>query len=142
MNTVTWTDDKIDLLAENVEVLDGKVVALDKKVDVGFTRLEGRLDLESARTDVRFGAVNQQLGELRTGQSELTDRFDAMQRTLVQIGFGLAVGLLAAPGHQEPPRLAVARRRRPPGRLEQRGDVVVADLMAAVEPARAPALRA
>jgi outer membrane murein-binding lipoprotein Lpp len=138
VETVTWTDDKIDLLAGNVEVLDGKVdtlttrvdvldgkvdvlttrvdvldgkvdvlttrvdlldgrvAVLDKKVDVGFARLEGRMDLESARTDERFNSVNHQLGELRIGQTELTDRFDAMQRTLVQIGFGLAVGLLAA----------------------------------------------
>src|SRR4029077_2588816 len=53
----------------------------------------------------------------------------------------LAVGLLAAPCHQEPPRLAVACRRRPAGRLKQGGQVVITDLMAVIESAWAPPLR-
>jgi outer membrane murein-binding lipoprotein Lpp len=137
MNTVTWTDDKIDALAENVQVLDGKVDTLttrvdvldtkvdtlttrvdvldtkvdtlttrvdvldtkvdtlDKKVDVGFARVEGRLDLESTLTDERFKAVNQQLGELKTGQAELNDRFYALNRTLLQVGGGLIGTVIA-----------------------------------------------
>jgi hypothetical protein len=77
MNTVTWTDDKID---------------------AGFARLEARMDLESALTDERFKAVNQQLGELKIGQAELNERFFALNRTLLQIGGGLigtlVVGIL------------------------------------------------
>jgi hypothetical protein len=74
MNTVTWTDDKID---------------------AGFARLEARMDLESALTDERFGAVNQQLGELKAGQAELNERFFALNRTLLQIGGGM-IGTLVA----------------------------------------------
>jgi outer membrane murein-binding lipoprotein Lpp len=75
---VAWTDDKIDGLAEKVDTLSTQVSVLDTKVDEGFE------------------AVNQQLGDLRAGQAQLVDRFDAMQRTLVQVGFSLVVGLIGA----------------------------------------------
>jgi outer membrane murein-binding lipoprotein Lpp len=98
MDTVTWTDDKIDALdgkvdalATRVDVLDGKMDALAKETLDGFARAE----VEYTRTDVRFEAVNQQLGDLKVGQAQLVDGFDALQRTLIQIGFGLAVGLIA-----------------------------------------------
>ena len=50
------------------------------------------------------------------------------------------VGLLATLGDQEPPGLAVLRRRRPAGRLEQRGQGLVAEFVRPVEPARTPPL--
>jgi outer membrane murein-binding lipoprotein Lpp len=97
MDTVTWTDDKLDVLNDTVETLDGKVDTLEKKVDAGFARAE----IEYVRTDERFKAVgerfdevNRQLWDLKTGQAQMIDRFAAMQRTLVQVGFSLVVGLL------------------------------------------------
>jgi hypothetical protein len=83
MDAVTWTDEKLDLL--------------DKKVEVGF-----------ARTDERFKAIDRQLEDLKAGQAQMNDkfdamngrfdamngRFDAMQRTLIQVGFSLVVGLI------------------------------------------------
>jgi hypothetical protein len=92
MDTVTWTDDKIDVLDGKVDALDTKVEALDTRVGV----LEKKVDVLDTKVDERFKAVNQQLGDLRVGQAQLIDRFDAMQRTLVQVGFSLVVGLLAA----------------------------------------------
>jgi hypothetical protein len=74
METVTWNDDKID---------------------AGFARLEARMDLESALTDERFKAVNQQLGELKTGQAQMNERFDSLNRTLLQIGGGVIGTLIA-----------------------------------------------
>jgi hypothetical protein len=87
MDTVTWTDDKIGALA--------------KEVHDGFARAE----VEYARTDERFIAINQRLDDLKAGQAQMDDRFEvkfdalndrfaAMQRTLVQVGFSLVVGLL------------------------------------------------
>lgn len=96
MDTVTWTDDKLDVLDGKVDALDARVGAVEKKVDAGFARAE----IEYTRTDERFKAVgerfdevNRQLGDLRAGQAQLDDRFAAMQRTLVQVGFSLVVGL-------------------------------------------------
>jgi hypothetical protein len=90
MDTVTWTGEKLD-------AVDGKVDALADEMHDGFARAE----IEYARTDERFIAVNQQLKDLKTGQAlmnnrfdAMQERFDAMQRTLVQVGFGLVVGLL------------------------------------------------
>jgi hypothetical protein len=71
----TWTDERLDDLA--------------RRVESGFTRLDG--DIRDLRTEVnaRFGEVNA--------------RFDALQRTMLQIGAGMIVtmivgfaGLLAA----------------------------------------------
>ena len=69
--------------------------------------METRLDVEFARNDERFKAVDVQLADLKTGQAQMNARFeslegrsavggkfDAMQRTLVQVGFSLVVGLL------------------------------------------------
>ena len=50
------------------------------------------------------------------------------------------VGFLAAAGDQEPPRLGVLRRRRPPGRLKQSAQGHVVELVRPVEAARAPPL--
>ena len=90
MDTVTWTDQKLDALV-------AKFDALEKKVDAGFARAE----VEYVRTDERFKAVgerfdevNLQLRDLKTGQAQMSDRFDALQQTLVQVGFSLVVGLL------------------------------------------------
>ncbi|MBS1893970.1 MAG: hypothetical protein JST59_21945 [Actinobacteria bacterium] len=113
MDTMTWTDDKIDVLNGKVDALDTrvgglelKVDAIDKKVDAGFARAE----IESVRTDERFKAVgerfaevNRRLGavemDLKDGfaavDAKLDSKFDALQRTLLQIGGGLIGTLIA-----------------------------------------------
>jgi hypothetical protein len=95
METVTWTDDKID---------------------AGFARLAARMDLEAVRNeerfkgvdqrfvgvdqrfvsvDQRFDAVDAQLADLKAGQAQMVDKFDALNRTLLQIGGGMIGTLIA-----------------------------------------------
>jgi outer membrane murein-binding lipoprotein Lpp len=54
MDTVTWTDDKIDVLNDRVETLDGKVDTLTTRVDV----LDGKVDVLTTRVDVLDGKVD------------------------------------------------------------------------------------
>jgi hypothetical protein len=91
MDTVTWTDDKIEALDGKVDALDTRVGTLEKKVDAGFARAE----VEYVRTDERFKAVNRQLADLAAGQALLVDKFDTLNRTLLQVGGGL-IGTLVA----------------------------------------------
>jgi hypothetical protein len=91
METVTWTDDKIDVLDGKVDALDERVGTLEKKVDAGFARAE----IEYVRTDERFKAVDVQLAALVAGQAQMNDRFDALNRTLLQIGGGLIGTVIA-----------------------------------------------
>jgi chaperonin cofactor prefoldin len=52
MDTVTWTDDKIDVLAEKV---DHRLSDLEARV----RRLETQIEIESVRSDERYKAVDQ-----------------------------------------------------------------------------------
>ena len=95
MDTVTWTDDKIDALDGKVDALTTRVDVLDGKVDTLITQV-GVLD---TKVDERFRAVNQQLKDLKAGQTQMNDRFDAkfdaLNRTLLQLGGGLIGTLIA-----------------------------------------------
>jgi outer membrane murein-binding lipoprotein Lpp len=84
---VTWTDDKIDALAEKVDTLAEKVDTLETKVDTGFARAE----VEYARNKERDRKFDNL--EMRFGRLE--DEFDALNRTLLQIGGGLIGTLIA-----------------------------------------------
>jgi len=88
---VTWTDDKIGVLAEKIDTLE-------VKVDAGFARAE----VEYARTDQRFKAVgehfddvDQRVGDLAVGIKQMDAKFDGLQRTLMQIAAGLIGTLIA-----------------------------------------------
>jgi hypothetical protein len=52
MDTVTWTDDKID-------VLDGKVDHRLSDLEARVRRLETQIEIESVRSDERYKAVDQ-----------------------------------------------------------------------------------
>jgi len=95
MDTVTRTDDKIDVLDGKVDALDTKVDALDTRVGV----LEKKVDVGFARTDERFIAIDRQLEDLKTGQAQMEakfdSKFDGLQRTFFQIGGGLIGTLIA-----------------------------------------------
>ena len=82
---MAWTDDKIDSLAT--------------KVDEGFARAE----VEYVRTDERFKAVGQRfddvdrrLDHLDAGFVQMNEKFDALQRTLLQVFGGLIGTVIAA----------------------------------------------
>jgi hypothetical protein len=40
----TWTDSRLDDLKEKVGAVEGSLARLDDKVDVGFARIDGRID--------------------------------------------------------------------------------------------------
>lgn len=75
----SWTDDRLDDLAERMDGgfdrVDRDMRDLRAEMNAGFERVD-------ARIDNRFDALNA--------------RFDAMQRTMLQVGGGLAGALLVA----------------------------------------------
>ena len=86
MDTVTWTDEKID--------------ALDKKIDEGFARIGTRMDVESVRSEERFKAIGERFvevdrrfdkmeGDMKEGFARMDAKFDALNRTIIQVGGGL-----------------------------------------------------
>ncbi|MFT3866600.1 MAG: hypothetical protein QM729_20250 [Solirubrobacterales bacterium] len=86
MDTVTWTDEKLD--------------ALEKKVDDGFARMSSRMDVEFARNEERFRAIDERFvevgrrfdrmeGDMKEGFARMDAKFDALNRTIIQVGGGL-----------------------------------------------------
>jgi hypothetical protein len=84
METVreSWTDERLDDLKESVN-------DLARRMDAGFaeSRLEGasiRKEMKEGfqATDARFNSIDA--------------RFDALQRTIIQIGGGMAAAFVAA----------------------------------------------
>jgi uncharacterized coiled-coil protein SlyX len=55
---------------------------------------DGRLDDLSARVDKGFKDVNQRIDRVDDNVRYLGERFDAMQRTLIQVGGGILVALV------------------------------------------------
>jgi hypothetical protein len=55
---------------------------------------DGRLDELSNRMDNGFKDVNRRIDRVDDDLRHLSDRFDAMQRTLMQIGGGILVALI------------------------------------------------
>jgi hypothetical protein len=70
-----------DREAEMVEWDDGRLDERFRQIDQRFDGLDRRIDEGFARMDAGF--------------RELNGRFDSMQRTLIQIGFGFGAALLA-----------------------------------------------
>ena len=60
---------------------------------------DGRLDERFRQIDQRFDGVDRRMDEgfarMDAGFRELNGRFDSLQRTLIQIGFGFGAALLA-----------------------------------------------
>jgi hypothetical protein len=92
METVreSWTDERLDDLKESVS-------DLSRRVDAGFS--EGRMELRHEAALIRkemkeeFQAVNMPFDE-RFGAMQ--GSFDALQRTIIQIGGGMAAAFCAA----------------------------------------------
>ena len=55
---------------------------------------DGRLDDLSARVDKGFADVNQRIDRVDDNLRYLGQRFDAMQRTLMQVGGGILVAMI------------------------------------------------
>jgi septation ring formation regulator EzrA len=95
----SWTDERLDDFTQHV---DQRFDAVDQRfdaVDQRFDAVNQRFDA----VDQRFERVETDLRALRaetksgfeTMQSEFNARFDALNRTLLQIGGGLVATLLA-----------------------------------------------
>ncbi|TMK58420.1 MAG: hypothetical protein E6G51_03180 [Actinobacteria bacterium] len=60
---------------------------------------DGRLDERFRQIDQRFDGVDRRIDEgfarMDAGFREVNGRFDSLQRTLIQIGFGFGAALLA-----------------------------------------------
>jgi hypothetical protein len=78
-------------LSSHLSVYSGKLMEAMRE-----SWTDARLDDFARHTDHRFDAIERRM---ETGFGEINDRFDALQRTLLQLGGGLLValvGLLAA----------------------------------------------
>jgi len=88
METVreSWTDERLDDLREDVG-------DLARRVDAGFaeSRMEMRHEAALIRTEMKEGF---QGADARF--SSIDARFDALQRTIIQVGGGMAAAFLAA----------------------------------------------
>jgi hypothetical protein len=81
METVreSWTDERLDDLKEGVG-------DLGRRVDAGFA--ESRIELRHEAALIRK--------EMKEGFQAADARFDAFQRTIIQVGGGMAAAFLAA----------------------------------------------
>lgn len=77
----SWTDERLDDFAKHV---DHRFDAVDRR----FGEVDRRFDA----VDQRFDRVEAELSGLR---SDVNGRFDALQRTLLQIGGGVIAALVA-----------------------------------------------
>lgn len=59
---------------------EGNLATLEKKVDVGTARLEGRIDTESARNDERFKRVDERFDDVDRRFDDVDRRFDDVDR--------------------------------------------------------------
>lgn len=91
----SWTDGRLDDFAKHVDhrfdAVDQRFDAVDRRfeaVDQRFDAVDQRFD----RVDQRFDRVEAELSGLR---SDVNGRFDALQRTLLQVGGGVIAALLA-----------------------------------------------
>lgn len=77
MSREAWTDERLD--------------DLNTKVDNGFARMEARFD----KVDERFERMEERWDTRFESMEERFDaRFDSLQRTMIQGGIALIVGLL------------------------------------------------
>jgi hypothetical protein len=78
---VEWDDGR---LAERFRAIDQRFDGVDRRMDEGFARM----DAGFARMDAGFARMD-------AGFREFNGRFDSLQRTLIQFGFGFGAALLA-----------------------------------------------
>jgi hypothetical protein len=76
----SWTDERLD--------------DLNGRVGEGFVRM----DAEFKRVDQRFDAVDARLDRFDVRFERLENNFHALQRTMLQLGFGLIGTLVVASG--------------------------------------------
>jgi len=76
-----------------------EAMALDREEAEMVDWDDGRLDERFRAIDQRFDGVDRRMDEgfarMDAGFRELNGRFDSLQRTLIQIGFGFGAALLA-----------------------------------------------
>jgi hypothetical protein len=80
----SWSDDRLD--------------DLNRRVDEGFQRVDAqfaRVDAQFARVDLQFAELR---GEMNLRFERLDSRFDALQRTMIQVGGGMIGTLILAFG--------------------------------------------
>lgn len=91
MYRMNWTDGR---LQERFDSIDHRFDSVDRQfdaVDKRFESLERRFESLERRMDDGFERVDADIGGLH---SEMTQRFDALQRTLLQLGGGVIVALI------------------------------------------------
>jgi hypothetical protein len=86
----SWTDERLDDLRDGIAEF-----RRETKDEFAAVRLEMRDEFAAVRLEMReeFRAVR---GELQEGFGALNERFDAMQRTMIQVGGGMAAAFGAA----------------------------------------------
>jgi tetrahydromethanopterin S-methyltransferase subunit G len=91
----SWTDARLDDFAVHT---DRRFDAVDRRfdaVDQRFDAIDQRFDAVDQRLDAvdrRFDAVERRM---ENGFAEVNARFDALQRTMLQLGGGIAAALIA-----------------------------------------------
>jgi hypothetical protein len=96
----TWTDERLDDLSHRVDDgfnrVDEDLRQMRTEMNSRFDGLEGRLgeriDGVEGRLERRIGSLERQLGGRIDG---LEARFDSLQRTMIQVGGGMIVTVLA-----------------------------------------------
>ena len=73
MDTVTWTDDKID-------ALDAKVDHRLSDLEVRVRRLETQIEIESVRSDERYKAVDQRFVDFNRRLDQLAGNARGFRR--------------------------------------------------------------
>ena len=118
MGTVTWTDEKIDALDRKVNAgfvrVEKQLEVESARTDERFRRVDERFDEVDRRFDrieegtkesfaemkaemsERFGEVNGRFGEMNERFGQIDVKFDALQRTIIQVGGGLIGTVIVA----------------------------------------------
>jgi hypothetical protein len=88
METVreSWTDERLDDLKEGVG-------DLGRRMDAGFA--ESRMELKHEAASIRK-EMKEGFQAVDTRFSSIDARFDALQRTIIQVGGGMAAAFFAA----------------------------------------------
>ena len=86
----TWTDERLDELSKSVDRVDQDLRLLRSAMNSRFDALEGRL---GSRIDGVQGGLESRIDAV---EGRLGARIDGLQRTMVQVGGGVIVAVLAA----------------------------------------------
>lgn len=87
----SWTDARLDDFAAHT---DRRFDAVDKRFDAVDRRFEA-VDQRFDAVDQRFDVVDQRFNRVEAELHALKGRFDALNRTLLQIGGGVIATLIA-----------------------------------------------